>query len=111
MSPEIAKHLPALRDLCVKHRIREAFLFGSAAMDDGSFDPAKSDVDLLVEFMEDDLGPWMKKLFDFQEACEVLFGRKVDVMLLSALHDRHSRSSPYFRSAVEASKVRLYAAA
>ena len=111
MRPEIAQHLPALRDLCIKHRIRELYLFGSAATDDGSFDPSRSDVDLLVDFLDDDLGPWMKKYFDFKRDCEILFGREVDVMMLGALRDQHSRASPYFRSAVEQSKVPVYVAA
>ena len=111
MRPEIAQHLPALRDLCLQHRIRELYIFGSAACDDGSFDPARSDIDLLVDFMDEDLGPWLKKYFAFKEACEALFGRGVDVMLLGALRDPNSRTSPYFRSSVEHSKVPVYAAA
>jgi hypothetical protein len=111
MRPEIAAHLPALRDLCVQHRIRELYIFGSAASDDGSFDPARSDVDLLADFIDDDLGPWMKRFFAFQRDCETIFERKVDVMMLRALRDNNSRASPYFRSAAEASKVPVYAAA
>ncbi len=111
MSPEIAQHLPAFRELCIKHRIREAYVFGSAAMDDGSFDPAQSDVDLLVDFMDKNLGPWLRKYTAFKEDCESLFRRRVDVMMLGAYLDTHSRISPFFRSAVEASKVPVYAAA
>lgn len=111
MRPEIAAHLPALRDLCIQHRIRELYIFGSAASDDGSFDPARSDVDLLVEFLDKDLGPWLTKYFAFRDDCVALFGRGVDVMMLGALRSPHSRTSPYFRSAVEQSKVPVYAAA
>lgn len=111
MRPEIAAHLPALRELCKQHRIRELYIFGSAVLDDASFDPARSDVDLLVEFIDDDLGPWLKKYFAFKQDCEALFGRGVDLMMLGALTEPHSRTSPYFRSSVESSKVPVYAAA
>ena len=105
MRPEIAAHLPALRDLCIQHRIRELYIFGSAASDDGSFDPARSDVDLLVDFMDEDLGPWMMKYFAFKEACEALFGRKVDVMMFGA------PNKPHVRASIDATKVPIYAAA
>ena len=111
MRPEIAQHLPALRDLCIQHRIRELYLFGSAASDDGSFDPSRSDIDLLVDFIDDDLGPWLKKYFAFKHDCESLLGRGVDLMMLGALRGPNSRTSPYFRSVVESSKVPVYAAA
>lgn len=112
MRPEIVAQLPAIRDLCVQHRIRGLWLFGSAAADDGKhFDPARSDYDFVVDFMDDDLGPWMKRYFDFQEALEALLGRPVDLMMLGALNSSHSRMSPYLRTSVERSKVPLYAAA
>ena len=105
MRPEIAQHLPALRDLCIKHRIRELYLFGSAAKDDGSFDPVDSDVDLLVDFIDEHLGPWLKKYFDFKRDCETLFDREVDVMMLGA------PNKPHIVASINATKVHLYAAA
>jgi predicted nucleotidyltransferase len=104
MRSEIAAHLPALRELCVKHRIRELYIFGSA-VDDNSFDPARSDVDLLVEFLDKDLGPWLTKYFAFRDDCVALFGRPVDVMMTSA------PNKPRIRAAIDATKVPVYAAA
>ena len=37
-----------IADLCVRHHVRMLSVFGSAAGE--SFDPTRSDVDLLVEF-------------------------------------------------------------
>jgi predicted nucleotidyltransferase len=112
MRPEIADKLPALRELCANYRIRELYLFGSAASTrPGEFDPERSDYDFLVEFLDDDLGPWMKRYFDFKVELETLLDRPVDLMFLGALHEPHSRVSPYFKAAVEASKVPVYAAA
>lgn len=106
MRPEIAQQLPALRDLCIKHRIRELSLFGSAVSDDPSaFDPARSDFDFLVEFLDDDLGPWMKRYSDFKNALEALLGRNVDVMFTD------SPGTPYIWASINSTKVPLYAAA
>ncbi|MBY0263468.1 MAG: hypothetical protein K2Q20_14070 [Phycisphaerales bacterium] len=91
--------------------MRELHAFGSAAGDGQSFDPASSDVDLLVEFIDDDLGPWMKRFFDFQQACETVLGRRVDLVLASALRGPYSLASPFIRASVEAGKVPVYAAA
>jgi uncharacterized protein len=104
MRPEIAAKLPALRELCMKHRIRQLYIFGSAATDN-DFDPARSDVDLLVDFIDDDLGPWAKKYFDFKRDCETLFGRDVDVMMLGA------PNKPHIVASINATKVPVYAAA
>lgn len=112
MRPEIVTQLPAIRALCVQHRIRGLWLFGSAAVEGGKhFDPARSDYDFVVDFMDDDLGPWLKKYFDFKDAMEALLGRSVDLMMLGALNPSHSRMSPYLRTSVDRSKVPLYAAA
>jgi predicted nucleotidyltransferase len=40
--------LKAIADACRQHRVLRMHLFGSALRDD--FDPARSDLDLLVEF-------------------------------------------------------------
>lgn len=105
MRPELTAHAPALRELCRKHRVRSLHVFGSAASDDGGFDPSRSDADLLVEFLDSDLGPWLKRYFDFKAEAEAILGRPVDLMLTTA------PNKPHVRASVEASKVPLYAAA
>ena len=40
----------ALRALCLRYRVRRLDLFGSAVTD--RFDPLRSDVDMLVEFVD-----------------------------------------------------------
>lgn len=110
MSFENFEKLPALRELCVKRRLQSVWLFGSAVSED-AFDPSKSDVGLLVEFLDPDLGPWMKRYFDFKRECEELFGSGVDLMFHSAVNDPASRVSPYLRSTIQASKVPMYVAA
>jgi len=44
----VERNLPALTELCRRFGVRRLDLFGSAAT--GHFDPARSDLDFLVEF-------------------------------------------------------------
>jgi predicted nucleotidyltransferase len=48
MIAEISSHREELRELCRRFHVRRLDLFGSATGDD--FDPARSDLDFLVEF-------------------------------------------------------------
>lgn len=63
--------------LCHDYGVEELAVFGSVLRDD--FTP-ESDVDFLVVFKDDDYGPWMGKLNDFEEALGALIGRKADVV-------------------------------
>lgn len=106
LRPEVEQHLPELRELCVKHGVSRLWVFGSAASNDPSaFDPARSDVDLLVSFADTDLGPWMSRYFQFRDACEQALRRRVDLMLESAPNRRQ------VRDAILKTRVPVYAAA
>jgi uncharacterized protein len=76
MIADIAQHRQELRDLCRRFHVRRLEVFGSAAR--GDFDPAKSDIDFLVEFAveEGDLG----RFVDFKEALEALLNRRIDLV-------------------------------
>ena len=54
-----------------KYGVRELSLFGSILRDD--FRP-ESDIDFLVVFGDDDLGPWMAKLLNMEEELSVALG-------------------------------------
>ena len=93
----------AVEELCRKYRVARLEVFGSAAGD--SFDPERSDVDLLVEFESgSNLGPWMAHYFDFQHDLEGLLGCKVDLVMESAMRNR------FFIKEVNRSKKLLYEA-
>jgi len=64
-----------LKSFCMDRGIRRLSLFGSAARED--FDPAHSDVDLLVEY-EAGKHPGLDH-FRVAEEFSELFGRKVDL--------------------------------
>jgi predicted nucleotidyltransferase len=102
MQPEIAARRTELGALCREHGVRRLELFGSAAA--GTDRPGESDLDFLVEL--DDAPPqgYADAYFGLLESLQRLFGRPVDLVVGSAIRN------PYFREAVERTKVLLYAA-
>ena len=76
--------------------MRRLDLFGSAAGDD--FDPARSDLDFLVEFQPVPPGGYADAFFGLKESLEQLFGRPVDLVAAAAIRN------PYFRESVEGSQ-------
>jgi uncharacterized protein len=79
MIADIAQHRDELRDLCRRFHVRRLDVFGSAAR--GDFDPARSDLDFLVEF--DSGAPEalsLKTYLGLKDAIETLFARKIDLV-------------------------------
>jgi predicted nucleotidyltransferase len=102
MIADIAQHRDELRDLCRRFHVRRLEVFGSAAR--GNFDPAKSDLDFLVEFGPLQPGAYVDAFFGLKEGLEQLFGRTADLISAAAIRN------PYFRQSVEDTKALLYAA-
>ena len=102
MIAEISSRREELRELCQRFHVRRLDLFGSAAGDD--FDPARSDLDFLVEFRPTPPGGYADAFFGLKESLEQLFGRPVDLVAAAAIRN------PFFRESVEGAKVPLYAA-
>jgi predicted nucleotidyltransferase len=96
----ITDHLDEIRRLCGKHGVKRLAVFGSAAK--GTFDPMRSDVDLVVEF-ETAIDGW-HSYFEFKFAIEELLGRPIDLVGMAAV------DNPYFREAIELTQRELYAA-
>ena len=88
--------------LCRRYRVLRLDLFGSAAT--GNFRPQDSDVDLLVEFEPLPPGAYADAYFGLLQSLEALVGASVDLVAEEAI------KNPYFRQAVEQTKVLLYAA-
>lgn len=76
MIADIVLHREQLRALCRRFHVRRLDVFGSAAR--GDFDPARSDIDFLVEFAasDDDVA----RFLDFKQALESLLARQVDLV-------------------------------
>jgi uncharacterized protein len=89
-------------DLCRQFSVLRLELFGSAA--DGTFDPARSDLDFLVAFHRSPNINAFHQYFDFQRALEELFGRKIDLVEEGAMRN------PYFIRSVNRSRTLIYGA-
>ena len=103
MIADIALHREELQDLCRRFHVRRLDVFGSAARGEG-FDPARSDLDFLVEFEPLQPGAYVDAYFGLKEGLEQLFGRPADLISAASIRNR------YFRASVERTKAPLYAA-
>lgn len=89
----------AIVALCERFGVRRLALFGSAAK--GTFDPATSDLDFVVDLgtYEEGVG---SRYLGFIVALEQLFGRHVDVVTVRSIQ------SPAFRDEVDATSRVIY---
>jgi uncharacterized protein len=90
--------------VCRRHRVVELALFGSILSD--GFGP-DSDIDFLVRFENDDLGPWMARLQELEDDLERLLDRRVDVVDWAGIEQS---SNPYRRAGILSGRKLLYAA-
>lgn len=90
--------IEAIRALCDKYGVEQLAVFGSVLRND--FRP-DSDVDFLVEFKNNDYGPWMSKLMDLEEELSLLLQRKVDLVSKSGIEQSRNwiRRKSILRSA------------
>ncbi len=97
----IEKHQPELQELCRRFHVKTLEVFGSAA--DGTFDPARSDLDFLVDFLPMKPGPHSKAYFGLWFALQDFFHRNVDLVETPAIRN------PYFLQVVNQTRQHLYA--
>lgn len=100
MLTEIANHRQNLIALCQRYRVRRLQLFGSAVS--GNFKPATSDLDFVAEFKDTQALDYADRYFDFAEALEKLFNRRVEVVT------QRSIRNPYFRAEVDKTAQTIY---
>ena len=98
----VETNLPALRALCDRFGVRRLDLFGSAAT--GRFDPARSDLDFLVEFEPMPPSPYAKACRGLREGLERHFGRSIDLLTEPAL------VNPYLRRQIESERRPIFPA-
>jgi hypothetical protein len=103
MLPMIAERRAEIEALCRRHHVRRLDVFGSAARSE-DLDPARSDLDFIVEFEPLDAGGHYLEYFNVKEALEALFGRRVDLVTEGTIRN------PYLRASIEKGRTPLYAA-
>ena len=99
----IAIHLGAIRALCREFGVARLEVFGSVLTP--HFDPATSDIDLLVEYLPGyDLGPWAGQHTRLTEQLAAVLGRPVDLVMVGAVR------KPRFIEAIRDNRTLLYVA-
>lgn len=100
MGSVIGNYKNKLSELCHIYGVKRLEVFGSASRYD--FDPKRSDIDFLVNFIEAyPLGAF-EQYFGFKEALEQLFQRPVDLVEEKAIRN------PYFKQAIQQDRVLVY---
>ncbi len=103
MDDIVNRHRTELVELCREFGVDQLEVFGSAAT--GRFDPARSDIDLLVTYPSDyEFGPWLTRYFDLRDRLVELLGCPVDLVIAREF------DNPYFARAVQESRRLVYAA-
>ena len=92
----------AIARLCLLHGVSRLEVFGSIVRED--FDTGRSDVDILVEF-DPPIAANFTNFLSLKESLEVLLGRSVDLLELSAIRNHR------LRRYIEQSKLPVYDAA
>ncbi len=92
-----------IAELCRRFHVNRLEVFGSAARG-SDFDPAHSDVDLIVTYEFGTSRPTLDEYFEFREQLETLFGRSVDLAMAGAVRN------PYVRADIERARELVYEA-
>ncbi len=77
----------AIAALCREYGVWKLEVFGSVVTD--AFDPERSDVDFIVFYPSGyDFGPWLGRFQELEEALADVLGRRVNLVMNSALKNR-----------------------
>ena len=79
----ISENIHKLNNLCKKHKVKSLYAIGSVLTSRFRDD---SDIDLVVNFNDSEVEDSFVNFFDFQDALETLFARKVDLVDYSAIN-------------------------
>lgn len=102
MQPILTENHEKIVELCRTHHVRRLSAFGSAVRED--FDPARSDVDFLVEFEALPYPDGLNNRLDLEERLVRLLKRPVDLV------GDGSIKNPYLLREINADRKLLYAA-
>jgi len=99
MNSILKNQLDTIRSLCERYRVKTLYVFGSVLTP--NFD-THSDIDLLVDFLDEDALQYASNYFQFKFELEKLFNRKIDLLEERAL------KNPYFIENINQKKQLLY---
>jgi hypothetical protein len=99
----IEKNLIVLQHLCRRYRVKRLEAFGSAVSSE-RFNPTRSDLDFLVEFLPLQSGEYADTYFGLLDALHDTFGCHVDLVMTRAI------KNPYFLESIDKCRRVLYAA-
>ena len=99
MNSILKNQLDTIRSLCERYRVKTLYAFGSVLTP--NFD-THSDIDLLVDFLDQDALQYASNYFQFKFELEKLFNRKIDLLEERAL------KNPYFIENINPKKQLLY---
>ncbi|MFC2349023.1 nucleotidyltransferase family protein [Capnocytophaga granulosa] len=99
MNSILKNQLDTIRSLCERYRVKTLYVFGSVLTP--NFD-THSDIDLLVDFLDQDALQYTSNYFQFKFELEKLFNRKIDLLEERAL------KNPYFIENINQKKQLLY---
>lgn len=97
--PLLVDQLEPLRLLCDRYGVDRLEVFGSAVK--GLFDPASSDLDVIVQMTGQQEPGYARRFCGFADELEALLGCPVDLLTESMINN------PYFRKDVDASRQLL----
>jgi predicted nucleotidyltransferase len=96
----IKENYDAFVHLCKRHKVNKIYAFGSSINE--SFDPTKSDIDLVVELDIKDPIEYGEMLISLWDKLEEFFNRKVDLLTDDSI------KNPYLKKSIESTKKLIY---
>lgn len=88
-----------INQLCKTNKVKSLFAFGSITREDFN---ENSDIDLVVDFEEDDPFKYTDLYFSLKNKLEDLFNRQVDLLEERAIKNK------FFRQQLDSTKVKIY---
>ena len=93
------QHIEQIRELCDLNEVNRLFAFGSITTD--RFAP-DSDIDLLVDIIDDDPISYSDKYFNLKFQLEEILKREIDLLEQKAIRNR------FLKSEIDRTKVQIY---
>ncbi len=97
---EILNQKDKIIAICLKYKVSKLYVFGSVSK--GTFNPNKSDVDLIVELEPMDPVAKGEALLNLWNEMENLFARKVDLITMQKI------KNPFLKEDIDISKKLIY---